>query len=124
MINPTSGYGQLAHTVGGLHVNLYAHRLAWILAHGIIPDDLTVDHVRERCKSKLCCNAGHMELDTLEENGRRGTAARWGTIGDNEKCRHGHVGERARDRSGFPYCRACNRLNQERRRRAAGVLPR
>ncbi len=46
-----------------------AHRVAWALVHGRVPDHLTLDHV---CRDHACVNPAHMELVTLEENGLRG----------------------------------------------------
>ncbi len=46
---------------------LLAHRVAWELQNGPIPDDLTIDHV---CESKRCIRVEHMQLVTREENQR------------------------------------------------------
>jgi hypothetical protein len=46
-----------------------AHRVAYRLTVGEIPDGLTVDHL---CRNRMCVNPDHMELVTLAENGRRG----------------------------------------------------
>jgi hypothetical protein len=112
-VNPVSGYGQVSWREVGGRKGTVAHRLAWILERGPIPPSYTIDH---RCENRLCCNPGHMLLATRAENGRRGAAKRWGTIGDVYVCRHGHVGERAVSASGGPYCRACNREAQRARR--------
>lgn len=55
------GYGQ---AWDGITVRL-AHRCAWELAHGRIPDGLTVDHL---CRNRRCCNPGHLQLLTNQEN--------------------------------------------------------
>ena len=49
------GYGQVLH----YNQMIKAHRLAWILTHGDIPDDLWVLH---RCHSPACCNPKHLYL--------------------------------------------------------------
>lgn len=49
------GYGQ---TWDGTTVRL-AHRIAWELTHGPIPNDLTIDHV---CRVRTCCNPAHLRL--------------------------------------------------------------
>ncbi|MEW2425016.1 HNH endonuclease signature motif containing protein [Streptomyces nigra] len=69
------GYGQFK--IQGRSV--VAHRVAWTLRHGPIPDGLELDHVYLRgCRSKSCVNTDHLELVTQEENKRRRTAAeRW-----------------------------------------------
>jgi len=43
----------------------YTHRLAWLLAHGPIPDGLMLCH---RCDNTLCCDTRHMFLGTAKEN--------------------------------------------------------
>lgn len=45
-----------------------AHRLAWTLTNGEIPEGLTVDHL---CRVRSCLNTEHMELVTHAENIRR-----------------------------------------------------
>lgn len=60
----SAGYGQLV--VNGRQT--MAHRFAWEIENGAIPDGLTVDHL---CMNKLCVNPDHMELVTRGENARR-----------------------------------------------------
>lgn len=57
------GYGQ---TWDGITVRL-AHRAAFELTFGRIPDGLTVDHV---CRVRTCCNPAHLRLLTNSANGR------------------------------------------------------
>lgn len=42
-----------------------AHRVAWILTHGSIPDGLFVLH---RCDVRPCCNPAHLFLGTHKHN--------------------------------------------------------
>jgi hypothetical protein len=45
--------------------SMHASRKAWILANGIILNDLCVNH---KCGNALCCNPTHMYLRTRAEN--------------------------------------------------------
>ena len=61
------GYGYLSITINSIRQNIYAHRLAWELYRGPIPEGLVVRH---RCpqKRKDCCNPDHLLLGTQKEN--------------------------------------------------------
>lgn len=47
------------------------HRLFWTLLVGPIPEGMTLDHVKERCHSKLCVKIDHLEVVTRGENTSR-----------------------------------------------------
>lgn len=49
-----------------------AHRIAWELYVGPIPEGILIDH---KCRRKSCVNPNHLEPVTLAENNRRGS--RW-----------------------------------------------
>ncbi len=54
----------------------YAHRRAYEVLVGPIPDELELDHVRVRgCVHTDCCNPTHLEPVTHAENVRRGNSA-------------------------------------------------
>lgn len=57
------GYGKISSTreIGPLR----AHRLAWVLVNGEIPDDLIVMH---SCDNPKCCNIKHLSLGTRLQN--------------------------------------------------------
>jgi hypothetical protein len=52
-----SGYGKLS--TGHDSSPILAHRLAWQLANGDIPEGL---FIKQRCGNRLCCNPAHLYL--------------------------------------------------------------
>lgn len=61
----SSGYGVLSYKGRQLR----AHRVAYELLVGPIPDTLVLDHL---CKNRGCVNPAHLEVVTLGENTLRG----------------------------------------------------
>lgn len=64
-----------------------AHRVAYELTRGPIPEGLTIDHL---CKNRLCVNAAHMEAVPIAENVRRATP--WSSL--KTHCPKGHPYDR------------------------------
>lgn len=48
-----------------------AHRVAWELTNGSVPDGLQLDHL---CRNRACVRPDHLEPVTQRENILRGTA--------------------------------------------------
>ncbi len=63
---------------------LYAHRLAYEVAIGPIPDGLDVDHL---CSTTACLNPEHLDPVTRSENSRR----RWVRYRAKGICKNGHL---------------------------------
>lgn len=63
-----NGYGQIAlGREGGVARSMYAHRVAYVLAHGAIPAGMVVMHI---CDVPACVNPAHLKLGTQGDNNR------------------------------------------------------
>lgn len=114
------GYGKL---YSGQTI-IRAHRFAYELAKGPIPQGLIVRHI---CDNPPCCNPGHLVVGTMKENTqdmmRRGRSKKGRFL--RSECLRGHTftdETTGRDSKGYRFCKIC-RLDNERRKRAAKRLP-
>lgn len=94
-----------------------AHRWAYELLRGPVPDGLQLDHL---CRVRSCVNPAHLEPVTARENTLRGKTitARNATT---THCPQGHPYD-ARNtwvHKGYRHCRECRRLNARALYRAA-----
>lgn len=97
-----NGYG--AFWLNGRNVR--AHRFAYELLVGPIPEGLDLDHL---CRNRPCVNPTHLEPVTRQTNLRR--APRFNSH-MRTHCVHGHEltpENTRRERNGYPRCRACDR---------------
>lgn len=103
------GYATYRNTDGEEH-NATAHRVAWQLTHGLVPDGLSLDHL---CRNRGCVNPAHLEPVTSAVNIYRGE----GIAARNKAkthCNHGHPlsGDNLIiRRDGGRKCRACKRVS-------------
>ncbi len=98
-----------------------AHRVAYRLLVGEIPDGYQLDHL---CRVPACVNPDHLEPVTLTENLRRGFQR--AEMRHRTKCRNGHpytLENTTITRRGTRICRSCHQAGeiryQQRRRTAA-----
>lgn len=106
------GYGRI--TWASQHKS--AHRVAYELLIGPIPDDKVIDHL---CRTRACVNPRHMEVVSTRENTMRGTSF----AAVNAKKTHCGKGHEFTARNTYVWrgcriCRAC-RAETDRRRRSA-----
>lgn len=103
--SPHHGYGLVRV---GLRKQRKAHRVAYELLVGPVPDGLVLDHL---CRRKRCINPAHLEPVTQAENIRRGTSPAALNRLRND-CKLGHP-LRALP-SGKRYCPTCLSRSQKR----------
>jgi hypothetical protein len=112
-----NGYGRAYSRVrDGKYFVDGAHRIAYELTNGPIPDGLQIDHL---CRNRLCVNPTHLEVVTQRENLLRGETIPARRAAQTH-CVNGHEftpeNTYRRKEDGVRQCRACNR---ERKARAA-----
>lgn len=59
------GYGLARYPIGGKRYGIRAHRLAYHLTTGAIPEDKQVDHL---CHNRQCVNPKHLRVVTHKQN--------------------------------------------------------
>ena len=105
------GYGKFwleGHT-------LQAHRVAYLLRWGAVPEDLTLDHL---CRNRPCVRPSHLEPVTIQENLLRSPLR----PEKRTHCPNGHSYNLANtyiSARGDRFCRRCHRDRMRQRR--AGV---
>lgn len=116
--------------------NYVAHRIAYELEAGPIPEGHIIDHTchnldpacneGKRCPHRACCNPAHLALSTSRENTLAGRT-RAATNAAKTECIRGHPlsGENLLiDNLGYRQCRTCNLMRKaryDRRRRAEAI---
>lgn len=110
-----NGYGKVGKAT---HHNKLAHRVAYEIANGAIPDGLVLDHL---CRNRRCVNPSHLEPVSSLENLRRGIGYRLQN-GMDASCVNGHLYTEENtyvnpNRRNDIRCRACARLLNRKRTR-------
>jgi hypothetical protein len=110
------GYGRLRHK----NRKWGAHRLAWTLANGPIPAELTVDHL---CFNVLCCNPSHLRLLTHADNAANQRSARATHCTNGHEYTPDNTYLRPARGGGQRDCRACirDRVRRYRSRKGASA---
>lgn len=112
------GYGQIS--VDG--VNTLAHRAAYTLTVGPIPDGMDLDHTCHNrdasclggptCLHRRCVNVDHLEPVPGAENTRRGRGGVNNASKTHCPARHRYDSENTNLYDGRRYCRTCNGRRQ------------
>lgn len=110
------GYGRFGKNAAG------AHRIAYELMVGPIPDGLSIDHLCHNadttcaggitCQHRRCVNPMHLQAVTNRENLRRSRHVRPPVNAVKTHCRYGHPFDEAntyRSPRGYRECRVCRR---------------
>lgn len=109
VVNPTTGYSQFSVRTDTGVITIYAHRWAYELLVGPVPDGLELDHL---CRNRECVRPDHLEPVLPAVNVRRGvgperTRLRYAA---QTHCRNGHplAGDNLRlSRRGAYTARVC-----------------
>ncbi len=107
------GYGRMS-TLG---FNGMAHRVAWELFRGDIPDGYHLDHL-PFCRNHSCVNPDHLEPVPPRENNHRGLIFRTYDAGTSH-CSEGHELVDANVRIGLTgrlHCQVCRATRKEERK--------
>lgn len=106
------GYGNFRWTTKASDPKMLAHRAAWTLLRGPIPDGMSVLH---RCDNRPCVNPNHLYLGTQLDNMRDCSAKGRLLSGPrkNEKCEKGHPIKETE--KGVRYCVACRKESDRQR---------
>lgn len=117
-INPANGYGRIQHGGKRNPIRSLAHRFAYELLVGPIPEGLTLDHLCHtvdqscpggiECPHRRCVNPAHLEPVTSLENSMRGKTP--GAINAAKThCKWGHefTPENTGHYLGHRICRKC-----------------
>jgi hypothetical protein len=110
-----NGYGRFYPTGGHHPQNVRAHRYAYQLFNGPIPEGLQIDHL---CRNRRCVKPSQMEAVTQKTNLLRGT----GITAENARkttCHKGHplTGDNLILRKhGWRWCKTCYDEAQQRRK--------
>lgn len=86
-----------------------AHRLAYFLTNGSIPEGMVVCH---SCDNPPCCNPEHLFIGTSSENKRDSVRKRRDRQTRKSTCPRGHAYDFSNVRTRWRRCRKCDRVRE------------
>lgn len=116
-INKGNGYGHFGPNRGIIATHR-AHRVAWILYRGPVPEGMVIDHM---CRVRSCVNPDHLRLATPQQNALENSVSIVAALAKKTHCPQGHpyAGHNLKySAQGSRVCRECRRAKTEVRRRA------
>lgn len=116
--HPVFDYGRFFFSK---NVAVAAHRFAWQLLNGPVPEGLELDHL---CRNPPCVNPDHLEAVTHQENILRGNSVPAGNANATH-CVHGHPFDEANTyyaSDGSRSCRACGRERARAKKQMLGWI--
>lgn len=98
----SNGYSRIR--IGGKQIQ--AHRWAWQIVNGPVPDGLVIDHI---CRNRRCVLPSHLRAITQQENVMAGLH----NIDNRSHCNQGHPFTKENimvRKNGRRECAECNRV--------------
>lgn len=89
-----------------------AHRVAYFMKNGPIPDKMVVDHL---CKNRNCVNPEHLRIVTAKENSLENSNSVGAINAAKTHCKNGHPFDRKYGKQ--RYCSICQAVKTKRLRK-------